>query len=86
MKPINARVSRVVDGDTVVLQVRCRLSNIDAAEVGSVEGNAARQALSDRIGGSKVTVTNQFGGDAYGRWLVILAPLRGGSPLPEGER
>lgn len=71
---VRARVTRVVDGDTVMLLVRCRLATIQSPEMGTPEGNAARQVTSDRLGKKRVVVDQQYGADAFGRWLVILSP------------
>jgi micrococcal nuclease len=73
-----ARVSEVVDGDTVHLQpvggreeIKARLLGIDAPEICQAYGNLSRDALARRINGLTVVVqTNRQ--DDYGRALVRL--------------
>ena len=73
-----ARVSEVVDGDTVHLQpvggreeIKARLLGIDAPEICQAFGSEARDALARRINGFTVMVkTNRQ--DDYGRALTTL--------------
>ena len=70
-------VSRVVDGDTVVVvdqtdaEVRVRLADIDAPEMKQPYGPKAKAALADMTGGKRVTVTYTRK-DRYGRILGTL--------------
>lgn len=74
-----ARVVRVVDGDTLVLRISCwerifideriRLRGVDAAEVGSSAGKRALAFVKRRLKvGDRVRVQT-FGGDRYGRYV-----------------
>ena len=91
--PVEARVLRVVDGDTFVaealvwpghaVRVSVRIRGIDAPEMRSrcaAEKRAARQAraaLERLIGGSPVSVSNIGGGKYYGRVLADVANAGG---------
>jgi micrococcal nuclease len=73
-----ARVSEVVDGDTVHLQpiggreeIKARLLGIDAPEICQAFGNLSRDALARRINGLTVVV-HTHRQDDYGRALVRL--------------
>ena len=44
MQPVKATVTRIVDGDTVVLHVRCRLAREDAAELSTPEAKIPVQS------------------------------------------
>jgi len=73
-------VLRVVDGDTVVLANvgRCRLADVDAAELDEPGGSEARDALARRINGRPVYVRfvrDKMGQPVhgyYGRPLIRL--------------
>lgn len=79
-----ALVSRVVDGDTVDLSVdvgfridlriRTRLKGINAPEVSTPEGKAARKALQERLPPLSFVMVETFRdpGDKYGRWLAAI--------------
>jgi endonuclease YncB( thermonuclease family) len=63
---IRAVVDRVIDGDTLWLRVRLRL-NTNAPELGTVEGDAARDELKRILHrGRRVQVVQQAT-DGYGR-------------------
>ena len=74
---ITGRVSRVIDGDTVIVvdradsQVRVRLADIDAPEMRQPYGPQAKAALVTMSGGKQVTVTYTRR-DRYGRILGTL--------------
>ena len=91
--PVEARVLRVLDGDTFVaeakvwpghaVRVSVRIRGIDAPEMRSrcaAEKRAAkraRAALERLIGGSPVSVSNIGGGKYYGRVLADVANAGG---------
>lgn len=70
------RVVAVHDGDTVRVlvgrkQVKCRLANIDAPELGQAFGRNARQALANLVFQHTVRVED-LGEDRYRRELCLL--------------
>lgn len=79
-----AKVIKVIDGDTVDLNVdlgfhceigiRTRLLGINAPEVSTAEGKQVRDWLRERLPiGDAVTVdTFKDPGDKYGRWLARI--------------
>ncbi|MDO9404956.1 MAG: thermonuclease family protein [Polaromonas sp.] len=80
-RPFMARVTRIVDGDTVWLQTagqprarwfKVRIEGIDAPEICQPGGEASRTALVARIFDKPVTVSLR-GQDDYGRFLGRLA-------------
>lgn len=91
--PVEARVLRVVDGDTFVaealvwpghaVRVSVRIRGIDAPEMRSrcaAEKRAARRAraaLERLIGGAPVSVSNIGGGKYYGRVLADVTNAGG---------
>jgi endonuclease YncB( thermonuclease family) len=80
-----ARVTRVVDGDSVELDmdgktVRARLLCMDAPELGQAFGSAARRHLEGLIGRRDVLVENE-GTDRYDRLLTKLYPTDGDTSL-----
>jgi endonuclease YncB( thermonuclease family) len=72
-----AKVTRVFDGDTVVLQganaetMKARIVGIDAPEVCQAFGRESAQALKQKILHATVSVRS-FGRDTFGRELVVL--------------
>lgn len=71
---------KVVDGDTVRVNVeiapgvwatnrRCRLVDVDVAELSTEEGRAAAARVRGFLGGKKLRL-RVYGFDLYGRWLV----------------
>lgn len=84
---ITGRVTRVIDGDTVVVkdeggdlkpedkdknrQVRVRLADIDAPEMKQPYGREAKAALVNMVMGKRVTATYTCR-DRYGRLLATL--------------
>lgn len=96
--PVQAKVVRVIDGDTFVAEARIwpgqtvtvnvRLRSIDAPEIRSrcpaekVAGKKAKMALERMIGGSTVAIRNISGGKYYGRVLADVT-TRDGRPVAE---
>lgn len=81
MYQYTAIVVRVIDGDTVdlsidlgldtVRNIRCRLFCINAPEMRTNEGKAAREHLYELLGSEPVTVhTIKDRTEKYGRYLV----------------
>ena len=71
-----AAVSRVIDGDSVELEiegatVEARLIGINAPELADCQGPGARDALASVVTDQRVEVT-EFGTDRFGRLLVEL--------------
>ena len=78
----NVRLVKVVDGDTLRVDIdlglhiwahdqRIRLADVNAPELPTPDGVAAREALMQRLaaGVPGLTIT---GKDKYGRWLGII--------------
>lgn len=74
------KVVRVIDGDTIVVlrrlpggasQVRVRLADIDAPEMGQPFGRAAREFCGWACFGQEVAVTER-GQDKYGRSIALI--------------
>lgn len=96
--PVEARVLRVVDGDTFVaealvwpgqsVRVSVRIRGIDAPEMRSrcvLEKQAAiraRDMLEHLVGGSPVRLTNIGGGKYYGRVLADVTNADGNEIAP----
>jgi micrococcal nuclease len=84
MYTYNAAVTKVTDGDTVWMDidlgfyvhvnVPVRLASINAPELSTSEGKAAKQYLSKLLDESAdvVVVTTKKGTEKYGRWLATL--------------
>lgn len=105
MYEYQASVVRVKDGDTLVLSVDlgldvgrtidCRLWGIDAAEIATPLGKAARSHLVSLLSLQPLLLirTIEDRTDKYGRWLVLIhdpgqpeewtIPSRGTDPTPE---
>ena len=77
---VPARVVRVVDGDTVVLDLdlgwriwrlgeRCRLAGINCPELSTLEGAKARAFVSDLVGVGRMVTFTSHSLDKYGRPL-----------------
>lgn len=84
----NAKVIRVIDGDSVALNVDLgfrtwhespfRLMGIDAPEINAAgpEGETSRDYLKTLLPvGSLVTVKTEKAADKYGRWLGTVWPV-----------
>ncbi len=77
----DAIVERVIDADTIDVHidlgfdiwhsVRLRLANIDAPEVHTPEGKAAKIFVKDALEGESVTITT-YKTDKYGRYLAEI--------------
>jgi micrococcal nuclease len=75
-----AKVAKVVDGDTLDLdvdlgfrvthRVRARLARIDTAETSTSEGKRVKALVAERVpvGADAMIVTGK--GDRYGRWIA----------------
>jgi endonuclease YncB( thermonuclease family) len=80
-------VDRVVDGDTLVVEVelgfgavvreRLRLRGIDAAELGTAEGDHAKYALEDTLPAGTRIVVRTYRNDKYGRFVADVFFLPG---------
>jgi micrococcal nuclease len=71
-----AKVQRVIDGDTVIIdqkgkKIKIRLDSIDCPEDGQPWGNTATAGLVKMIGGQNVEF-EVFGTDKYGRTLATI--------------
>ncbi|MDZ5699301.1 thermonuclease family protein [Chelativorans sp. M5D2P16] len=93
--PVEARVLRVIDGDTFVAEARIwpgqtvtvnvRLRGIDAPEIRTrcavekAAGLRSRDALERLIGGATVEIRNITGGKYYGRVLADVTTSQGES-------
>lgn len=74
--------ARVTDGDTIRLEgVRIRLQGIDAPEIATAEGRAARRHLAGVIGAGDVTCTDT-GERSYDR-VVAVCRTEAGEDLAE---
>lgn len=75
-----AWLERVVDGDTLLVQVvlglgaysrqKLRLRGLDAAELGTAEGEAAKESLQQRLSGCRLLVLKTHGTDKYQRYVA----------------
>jgi micrococcal nuclease len=82
-----AKVAKVVDGDTLDLdvdlgfrvthRVRARLARIDTAETSTPEGKQVKVLVAERVpvGTDVMIVTGK--GDRYGRWIAEIATADG---------
>jgi len=76
---VNARVIRIVDGDTIVAgyggrETSVRLLEVDAPELQDAHGPESRAALHNLLAGESVTLSSEGpeGKDAYGRVLAYV--------------
>lgn len=84
MYQYKARLVKVVDGDTVdlaidlgfylVATVRCRLLGINTPERGQPGYSEASLALGSMLMVQNTWIVRTEKGDAFGRWLVTIAP------------
>lgn len=83
MYQYSARLVRVVDADTVVLDIDLgfyqwrlgrsyRLARINAPELNTPEGKIAREALAGRLGVAKRFRVTTDKPDSFDRWIVEL--------------
>lgn len=70
MRTIKARVERVIDGDTIVLEVRARLLQ-DAPELNTAAGRASMLAQRKRLEGKSIDF-RIVTADAYGRAVIDI--------------
>lgn len=82
MYEYNAHVDRVIDGDTLVLNIdlgfdiwhnhRVRLARINAPEMKTPEGQVSAKFVKDLIEGKDIRITSKkrVDNDNYGRYLV----------------
>ncbi|WP_162654617.1 thermonuclease family protein [Lentilitoribacter sp. Alg239-R112] len=91
--PVFAKIIRIVDGDTVLvdatpwpshtIRVYVRLRNIDTPELKSkckrerIAAHHAKHALSKMIDGNTITLRRISGGKYYGRILADIETLSG---------
>lgn len=68
---IKATVTRVIDGDTVVLVLRARLARENAPEIETIPGQLAASDLRTRLLHKNV-LAFIHGADSHGRALVTL--------------
>jgi len=78
----NARVVRIVDGDTfdadvdlgfhLTSRLRFRLLGIDAPEMRESAGPAAKAWLTEAIPVDKAVHIRTEKGDSFGRWLAVV--------------
>lgn len=67
--PRKERVTKIIDGDTFETASRknpVRLANVDAPELGTLGGRAAKRALESLIGGETVSI-DTVARDQFGR-------------------
>lgn len=77
-----ARVIRVIDGDTLELDidlgfrthqhVKARLAGVDAPEMRTAEGRTARNWLTEQAGNDVLVHTEKDRTEKYGRYLVWI--------------
>ena len=83
MYQYSARLIRVVDADTVVLDLDLgfyqwrlnrsyRLARINAPELSTPEGVAARAALVERLASGTTFLVSTSKADSFDRWIVEL--------------
>ena len=82
-----AYVQEIIDGDTIRAVIDCgfrttvslklRLRGIDAAELGTAEGDAAASFAADRLKDSPVVGLKTWKNDKYGRYLADLFYIPG---------
>ena len=71
MKGLEARITRIVDGDTVIGQIRIRLQDVQAAEAGTPVGKTATARLRARYQGKRV-ILHVITTDAWNRLLARI--------------
>lgn len=74
MNPLDATLMRVVDGDTVICQIRVRL-RASAPELGTAQGNAAAARLRHDLRNRRRLSLMVHAVDDYGR---AVASIMGG--------
>jgi endonuclease YncB( thermonuclease family) len=79
VRTIKARVARVIDGDTLMLEVRCRLMGISAPELTEPGGPEAFSAAKRRYHNQEIQF-RIITADDYGRAVIQIYPSSGGKP------
>jgi endonuclease YncB( thermonuclease family) len=77
-----ARVTRVIDGDTIMLAVRCRLMGVSAPELDEPGGPEAFKAAKARYH-NRIVQFRIITADDFGRAVIQLhdvGPYGGGKP------
>ncbi len=82
MYTYNAKIERIVDGDTIDLVIdvgfklyfhqRTRLRGIDAPELSTVMGKTVKEFLISALPVGTDVVVTTYKGDKYGRWLTDI--------------
>lgn len=83
MYEYRAKITRIIDGDTVdaevdlgfhvVMAMKLRLAGINAPEMNTAEGKKAKSALISLIEGKKVKIlTIKDKQEKYGRYLAVI--------------
>lgn len=82
-----AYLERVVDGDTLLVNIdlgfsifveqRLRLRGLDAPELGTAQGNAAKKFIESRLKDCSFLIIKTHGFDKYDRYLVDVFYLKG---------
>jgi micrococcal nuclease len=82
MYEYTAQVLRVIDGDTLKLQIdlgfsvfvvqSCRLARVNAPEMSALDGFTVRQFVVDTLAAAAAIRVTTSKPDKYGRWLVDL--------------
>ena len=90
----HVKVARIIDGDTVVLEIDMgnritwtapfQIAGINAPEMGAPGGSEARLFLFEMLKGG-VALAETIKPDKYGRWLVRLYTSIGLDGVPEGD-
>ena len=90
----HVKVARIIDGDTVVLDIDMgnritwtgpfRLAGINAPEMGRPGAKEARAFLLDLLKGG-VAMAETIKPDKYGRWLIRLYTHIAFDGVPEGD-
>ena len=93
-RPVSARVTRVIDGDTIVVRTGAgrirtvRMVGIDAPEMDSCTARKAKSKLADLVGGRWVRLTAgaRDDHDRYGRILRYVDVRKDGVLVDSGRR
>ena len=90
----HVKVARIIDGDTVVLEIDMgnritwtapfQIDGINAPDIGEPGGSEARLFLFELLKGG-VALAETIKPDKYGRWLVRLYTSIGLDGVPEGD-
>lgn len=72
MNAAAGKITRVIDGDTIVIEFRVRLRSARAPELGTPAGQAAKIAMQRSFPRGTKVVAEIFAVDAYGRLLATV--------------